>query len=209
MDLITYLKNTNNEELYQKLKEIVTLYKERESKKALFILLNNEYNEFLIAKHKEENNKPKKNKKDGLLDKLTDMNPFLLFYLFIMVPPQILIVILIVVSFIFLRRLKIKKQNAIKANSSLFKDFIQDTKYEELCKAREQYHTKRKELESILLTLKKEELELINEFYGALKEYDELLDNLSTTLEEKQQLPQVENNETLDHSNIQLLRFTK
>lgn len=60
MDLITYLKNTQNEELYEKLKTIVKLYKEREENHQKLITLNANYNEFLTKKHEKEYNEKKR-----------------------------------------------------------------------------------------------------------------------------------------------------
>lgn len=194
MDLITYLKNTNNEELYQKLKTIVKLYEERENSHRNLIKLNDEYNRFLTEKQKRESKE--KNKDDNLFSKLKTINPLLLFFLLIWLPTPILIIVCIginILSIIRISRIITKMREKAKEEFiDEIKSFDQDLKYEQLCKIREQYHPKRKELDSALLSICKEDMDLINDFYGALQEYEDLLFLLTCDLEEKVKLPESE-----------------
>lgn len=190
MDLITYLKNTNNEELYQKLKTIVKLYEERENSHRNLIKLNDEYNRFLTEKQKRESKE--KNKDDNLFSKLKTINPLLLFFLLIWLPTPILIIVCIginILSIIRISRIITKMREKAKEEFiDEIKSFDQDLKYEQLCQIREQYHSKRKELDSALLSICKEDMDLINDFYGTLQEYEDLLSLLTCDLEEKVEL---------------------
>lgn len=201
MDLITYLKNTNNEELYEKLKTIVKLYKERENNHKKLVELNKAYNQFLTEKHEREY-KGKSKDKDSFISRLKTINPLLLLFFVFMLPTPILIVVCMVFNLLYIVKL-IKMKNKIMekrkaASIDAKEDFDQNKKYDQLCQVREKYHSKRKELDKALLSISKEDMDLINDFYGALQEYDSLLSLLSCDLEEKVELPQTEINISLN-----------
>lgn len=206
MDLIIYLKNTNNEELYQKLKDIVNLYKEREKNKKLLISLNAEYNEYLTEKHEREQNKKKENKKDfkNPFEEIINANPFLLFWLVMLLPPQLLLIALIAVPFIFGYKITHKKIEYLNKFQDDCMEFVnkwnQEVKYDLLCNAREAYHTKRKELDKAMQCLNKDDLNLISEFYGCLSEYEALLDSIIQE-EANIELPQETTNKALEYKN--------
>lgn len=200
MDLITYLKNTQNEELYEKLKTIVKLYKEREENHQKLITLNAKYNEFLTKKHEKEYNEKKG--KDNVR-KTTMLNPILLFFLLILLPTPISLIVCIgfnIFALVKLTKAKNKRKEKMSKDllnniANIFSEFNQDLAYEELCEVRHLYHTRRKELDEALLKLSDEDIELINDFYGALQEYNNLLSLLATDLEEEK--PQLEHSSQL------------
>lgn len=208
MDLITYLKNTDNEELYEKIKTIVKLYKEREKNHKELLILNGLYNSYLTEKYDRESRKSKasKSSKESLLDKLKNIDPIMLLFMFIILPTPLLLMALVCFDIFIIVKLAKKTFINVKNPDDDFIDslenFDQNKRYQQLCEVRELYHAKCKELDNALQNISNEDKELIRDFYGALEEYDNLLSLIANDLEEKVEVPKAEIHKTLEHRNI-------
>lgn len=173
---------------------MVKLYEERENSHKKLVELNDKYNQFLTEKQKRESKE--KNKDDTLFSKFKMINPLVLFFLLIILPTPILIIVCIGINILNIIRISRIITRIREKDRDKFIDkmncFNQNLKYEQLCQIREQYHSKRKELDSALLSICKEDMDLINDFYGTLQEYEDLLSLLTCDLEEKVKLPESE-----------------